>query len=622
MNQPISSLIWDLKYRYRLNGKEEDQCIEDTWQRVARAIARPEKLAVRARWQREFYDQLEGFQFLPGGRILAGAGTKHQVTLFNCFVMDIPNDSLKGIFEALLEGALTLQQGGGVGYDFSVLRPAGDLVKKTGLTSSGPVSFMRIWDTTCGILLSTGMRRGAMMGVMRCDHPDIEAFIEAKRDPHELRHFNVSVLVTDAFMQAVKSNADWPLRFPAFGDKCKTYRTVKAKALWEKIIRSAYDYAEPGVIFGDTVNRCNNLWYTETIHATNPCGEIPLPAYGACDLGSINLTQCVVAPFTDQAKIDWNKIDKLAHVGTRFLDNVIDVSRYPLHAQRKKAESTRRIGLGVTGLADLFVMLGMRYGSPESVKLASEMMKRISEVSWYTSIELAKEKGVFPAYQLDYLKGAFVQTLSDSLRRQLSSHGVRNSHHNTIAPTGTISLLANNVSNGIEPIFRAEYVRHVRLPNDELATHTVQDYAYGLWQTSFVTSPEPDEGVRDHSVRCHPEASKMPKDLPRLRRSFGAKDAPLDDKVLPPAWVDAHALTPDEHLSVQAAMQPYIDNAISKTINIPSDFPFEQLEGVYTRAYELGLKGCTVFRPNPITGNVLEEKHDSTQQVDRCCQLE
>jgi ribonucleoside-diphosphate reductase alpha chain len=302
------------------------------------------------------------------------------VTLFNCFVMDIAKDSLKGIFGGLLEGALTLQQGGGVGYDFSVLRPKGDLVKKTGIASSGPVSFMRIWDTTCSILLSTGVRRGAMMGVMRCDHPDIEEFIEAKRDPHALRHFNVSVFVTDAFMEAVKNDAEWNLIFPINGGTSRgdVYRVVKARELWHKIIRSAYDYAEPGVLFGDTINRMNNLWYCERITATNPCGEIPLPPYGACDLGAVNLTQFVISPFRSDAKLDWTGIEETVKIATRFLDNVIDVSRYPLQSQRKQAQGTRRIGLGVTGLADALVMLGIHYGSAESIHFARDVMMRIS----------------------------------------------------------------------------------------------------------------------------------------------------------------------------------------------------------------------------------------------------
>lgn len=569
LNEPISMTVWENKYRYRQGEKLIDQSIADTWQRVSKAIAQAEKTAERSHWESEFNRILQDFRFLPGGRILAGAGTNHKVTLFNCFVMNIATDSLKSIFDALEEGALTLQQGGGVGYDFSVLRPSGADVKKTGTQSSGPVSFMRIWDAMCSVLLSTGTRRGAMMGVLRCDHPDIEEFITAKENPHELRHFNVSVMITDAFMQAVKQDAEWPLIFSNH-----VYRKIRARELWNKIIRSAYDYAEPGVLFVDTINRMNNLWYCERIHATNPCGEIPLPPYGACDLGAINLTQFVSAPFTASAAIQWSELEDVVRIATRFLDNIIDVSRYPLKAQRQQALGTRRIGLGITGLADVFVMLGMHYGNSQSLSLARDIMKRIAEVTWQTSIELAREKSKFPFFVKEYLQGEFVTTLNASLQKDLKKFGVRNSHHNTIAPTGTISLLANNISNGIEPIFRAEYVRHVRAIKDETLTFRVQDYAYHHW---------------------------------RVKNK---------NEIMPPAWADTESLAPAAHLQMQAVVQTYIDNAISKTINIPHDFPFEQLSDVYTDAYKLGLKGCTIFRPNPITGSVLEvpEEH--------CCQFE
>jgi ribonucleoside-diphosphate reductase alpha chain len=591
LKEPISKVVWDSKYRYRQDSEVLDHTIEDTWQRVAKAIAKAEKRPERQHWERAFYHLLEGFHFLPGGRILAGAGTKHNVTLFNCFVMNIASDSLPGIFSALKEGGLTLQQGGGIGYDFSVLRPSGDRAKKSGAKASGPISFMRIWDTMCQVLVSTGARRGAMMGVLRCDHPDIETFISAKEEANELRHFNVSVMVSDLFMEAVKQDAEWALVFPTEegGQKelvyrhwgtsstpvaCRVYRYVRARDLWHKMIRSAYDCAEPGVLFLDTINRMNNLWYRERINATNPCGEIPLPPYGACNLGSLNLTQFVRGAFSKEAYLDWSSLEETAHIATRFLDNVIDVSRYPLNVQKQQALGSRRLGLGITGLGDAFVMLGLRYGSPASIALAAEIMQRIASVTWQTSIELAREKGVFPFYTQDYLRGNFVATLSHSLRRELEKYGVRNSHHNTIAPTGTISLLANNVSNGVEPIFLANYDRHVRITPDETTTFRVQDYAYHCWQQAHQT------------------------------------------EAMPPAWIDTGLLMPEAHLQMQGAVQPYIDNAISKTINIPPSFPFEKLADVYTKAYELGLKGCTVFRPNPITGSVLEvpEEH--------CCQYE
>ncbi len=570
--QPISQAIWEMKYRYQRPDGTVETSVEETWLRVARAIAQAEKADERAQWERAFLGILQGFQFLPGGRILAGAGTQHAVTLFNCFVMDIAEDSMTGIFDALREGALTLQQGGGIGYDFSVLRPAGTMAVRTGMPASGPVSFMQIWDAMCGVLLSTGARRGAMMGVLSCDHPDIEAFIDAKADARLLRHFNVSVRVSDRFMRAVKDNHEWPLVFGG-----TVYRTVKARELWHKIIRHAYDFAEPGVLFGDTINRMNNLFYCETINATNPCGEIPLPSYGACDLGAINLTQFISAPFTAQAKLNWTALEETVRIATRFLDDVITVSKYPLPAQENMAHQTRRIGLGVTGLADLFVMLGLRYGSKASADLARDIMKKMAEATWQTSIELAREKGIFPLYSKAYLQGEFVKTLDASLQKQLATHGVRNSHHNTIAPAGTISLLANNISNGIEPVFQASYHRKVRQANDDVVTYRVEDYAYHLHQ-------------------------KTQKDLP-------------------PAWIDTNALTPSEHLLIQGAMQPYIDNAISKTINLPADFPFDQLTDVYSEAYKMGLKGCTIFRPNAVTGSVLESDKTEKPSSDPCCTL-
>lgn len=587
----ISEFIWDMKYRYRYHEKILDQSIEDTWQRVAKAAARFEPKEDRQNWQKKFYNILENFHFLPGGRIIAGSGTKHGVTLFNCFVMPILEDSLHGIFDALKEGALTLQQGGGVGYDFSTLRPRGFPVQQVGVMASGPVSFMRIWNAMCATMLSTGARRGAMMGVLRCDHPDIEEFITAKSDPNELRHFNVSVLVSDAFMQAVENNSDWELVFPLenhtaneiihrhwSGSReiipCQVVRRMNARELWQKIIKSAYDYAEPGVLFEDTMNIQNNLWYREWISATNPCGEIPLPSYGACNLGAINLTQFIINPFAENAAVDWDKLAETAAIATRFLDNIIDVSRYPLKMQKQEALATRRIGLGLTGLADLFVMLNIRYGSDPSLALAKRLMKTIAETTWQTSIELAKERGAFPLFQKEkYLQGHFVKQLPPNIQQGIAEHGVRNSHHNTIAPAGTISLLANNVSNGLEPVFSAHYERNVRSQNGELIKFSVSDYVLNLWHQS------------------HDAAS------------------------LPPAWVDSQTLTPDDHLQIQAAIQPYIDNAISKTINLPENFPFERLSEVYTKAYRLGLKGCTIYRPNPISGSVLQ----ITEPVDRCC---
>lgn len=593
--ESLSYFIWDTKYRYRENGDIIDHTLADTWRRVAKAIASAEKKEARAYWESIFYNILEDFKFLPGGRILAGAGTAHQVTLFNCFVMSIEEDSLTSIFKALGEGALSLQQGGGIGYDFSILRPQGDLAKKTGVTASGPVSFMRIWDAMCKVLLTTGARRGAMMAVLRCDHPDIEAFIAAKADPNELRHFNVSVMVSDEFMKAVKKDAEWPLVFPVddkttissteilyrpYGKQresvpCRIYRTIKARTLWQKLMQSAYHYAEPGVLFEDTINRFNNLNYAEYIHATNPCGEIPLPDYGACNLGAINLTAFIQSPFSNQASIKWTMLEETVRAAVRFQDNVIDVSHYPLEKQRQQSLHTRRIGLGITGLADTFIMLGMRYGSMESIALASKIMKRIATISWETSIELAKEKGAFPLFKEDYTRGLFVKTLPSHLQENLKKFGIRNSHHNTIAPTGTISLLANILSSGIEPIFQAQYDRIIRSENNNSLIYKVKNYSLALWENQH-------------------------------------------GQGLPPAFVDSQSLKPEDHLLIQAAIQPYIDHAISKTINLPAQFPFELVENIYRQAYELGLKGCTIFRPNPITGSVLQ----GSTSNETCCERE
>lgn len=573
-HESISLEIWETKYRYVLDNKIRETSITETWQRVARAIALGENSHERQMWENKFYDLVTDFKFLPGGRILAGAGTQHNVTLFNCFVMQIAKDSLSQIFSALKEGALTLQEGGGVGYDFSVLRPKGALAKRTGILASGPVSFMKIWNTTCGILLSTGARRGAMMGVLRCDHPDIVQFINAKKDAAELRHFNVSVLISDAFMKAVNNDEVWPLVF-----KKKIYQVIKAKDLWEQIIKSSYDYAEPGVLFEDTINRQNTLHYCEHISATNPCGEIPLPPYGACNLGSLNLTQFIHHPFEGSATLDWHALENAAMIATRFLDNVIDVSRFPLVIQKKQANNTRRIGLGITGLGSALVMLGIKYGSEASYQFAQDVMCRIAEVTWDTSVELARERGSFVLFAAkDYLRGEFLQNVSEAIKNKIAKYGMRNSHHNTIAPAGTISLLANNISSGIEPIFQDQYSRYVIDSSGERKKYDVTEYCMRLWQQ---TKP---------------------------------------NTKYPHAWVHAHDIAPQQHLKMQAALQPYIDNAISKTINIPTDFPFEQLRDIYARAYEMKLKGCTIFRPNAITGNVLESVPPE-ELVERCCQL-
>ena len=372
---PVSSRIWDAKYRFRqADGTPIDLTIEDTWRRIARALAAAETDA--ARWERPFYEALENFRFLPAGRIMAGAGTDRHVTLFNCFVMGDIADDLGSIFDHLREAALTMQQGGGIGYDFSSLRPKGAPVKGVGADASGPLSFMDVWDAMCRTIMSAGALRGAMMATMRCDHPDIEDFIASKREAGRLRNFNLSVLATDPFMAAVEADADWPLVFGG-----RTYKTLRARALFDSITRATYDYAEPGVIFIDRINARNNLYYCETIRSTNPCGEQPLPPYGACLLGSINLARLVRFPFTAEAGIDAGELAGLVATAVRMMDNTIDISGFPLEAQRQEAIAKRRIGLGMTGLADALMMCGLRYGSVDAAQMAGEWARRISRAA-------------------------------------------------------------------------------------------------------------------------------------------------------------------------------------------------------------------------------------------------
>jgi ribonucleoside-diphosphate reductase alpha chain len=559
---PISQRIWDMKYRFRHPGGEPvDVDLDATWWRVARALAAPEKDPER--WAARFHEALTGFKFLPAGRVIAGAGTGRTVTLFNCFVMGTVPDSMNGIFEGLREAALTMQQGGGIGHDFSTLRPTGAPVVGVGADASGPLSFMDVWDSMCRTIMSAGSRRGAMMATLRCDHPDIEAFVDAKRDPKRLRMFNVSVLVTDAFMQAVKDDADWPLVFAG-----KVYKTLKARALWERIMRATYDVAEPGVIFIDRVNRRNNLAYCETIQATNPCGEQPLPPYGACLLGSINLAALIVDPFTPTARLYAEALEELVPLAVRMLDNVVEVSQFPLPQQKAEALAKRRIGLGVTGLADALIFCGVRYGSPEAVKLTREWLAAVQRLSYLASTDIAAEKGSFPLFERDkYLAGETIRELPEDVRTAIGRYGIRNSLVNSIAPTGTISLLADNVSSGIEPVFAFSHTRHVLQPDGSKLEESVEDHALRLWHTVKGDQPPPSD-----------------------------------------VFVDAQTLSPADHLAMQAAAQDYVDSSISKTINLPRDISFEAFKSVYEHAYALNCKGCTTYRPNDVTGAVLEVK--------------
>jgi ribonucleoside-diphosphate reductase alpha chain len=557
----IAHQIWDMKYRFRQpDGTPIDSDVADSWGRVALAASAAEAPEDRREQALAFAEALAGYRFLPAGRILAGAGTGRSVTLFNCFVMGTIPDSMDGIFSHLREAALTLQQGGGIGYDFSTIRPRGAPVEGVGADASGPVSFMDVWDAMCRTIMSAGSRRGAMMATLLCDHPDVEDFIAAKRRPGRLQNFNLSVLVTDAFMEAVRTDADWPLQFGG-----RVYKTVRARALWDRIMQSTYDYAEPGVIFIDRINAEDNLGYCETIRATNPCGEQPLPPYGACLLGSINLARLVRHPFEENAELDIGELERLTATAIRLLDNVIDVSRFPLEAQRAEAQAKRRIGLGVTGLADALIFCRVRYGSPESIELIERWLEAIAHAAYRASVDLAKLKGPFPLFDAgEYLQRPFIQRLPDDIREGIAQHGIRNGLLTSIAPTGTISLYAGNVSSGIEPVFAYSYSRRVLMPDG---------------------TPE-EQIVRDFAVAA-------------FREKFG------DTAELPDYFVSAQTLSPDDHLAVQAAAQKYVDSSISKTINLPESISFEAFKDIYVKAYESGCKGCTTYRPNEVTGSVL-----------------
>ncbi|MEO9823060.1 MAG: adenosylcobalamin-dependent ribonucleoside-diphosphate reductase [Paracoccaceae bacterium] len=555
---PIAEQIWDMKYRFKkADGTPIDGSVEDTWRRIARALAEVEEDT--AHWEDVFFEALSDFKYLPAGRITAGAGTARSVTLFNCFVMGTIPDSMGGIFEGLKEAALTMQQGGGIGYDFSTIRPKGADVKGVAADASGPLSFMDVWDAMCRTIMSAGSRRGAMMATLRCDHPDVEDFISAKSDPARLRNFNVSVLVTDAFMAAVKADGPWDLVFAG-----KVYQTVQARDLWNKIMRATFEYAEPGVIFIDRINATNNLAYCETIAATNPCGEQPLPPYGACLLGSINLARLVSGAFEKGASLDEVALDALVATAVRMMDNVVDASRFPLEEQAAEARNKRRIGLGVTGLADALLMMGLRYGSDEAARQTSRWLHRIARAAYLASVQLAKEKGPFPLFDSDaFLASGALAHMDEDVREAIREHGIRNALLTSIAPTGTISLYAGNVSSGIEPVFAYAYTRKVLQKDGSRTEEEVVDYAVQAWRDK------------------------------------------MGDAELPDYFVNAQTLAPLDHVKMQAAAQEWIDSSISKTINCPEDISFKDFKEVYMEAYETGCKGCTTYRPNAVTGSVL-----------------
>ncbi len=566
----ISQQIWDMKYRLKTtDGEAVDKTIEDSWRRVADALAACEAPVSQQAWADTFYEALKDYKYLPAGRILAGAGTGRDVTLFNCFVMGCVPDSLDGIFSNLKEAALTMQQGGGIGYDFSTIRPKGALVKGVGADASGPLSFMDVWDSMCRTIMSAGYRRGAMMATMRCDHTDIEDFNKAKRDPGRLRMFNLTVLVTDSFMKAVEEDQPWDLVFDG-----TVFKTLAARDLWDTIMRSTYAYAEPGVIFIDRINARNNLAYCEEIFATNPCGEQPLPPYGACLLGSVNLARFITQPFEEDAALDEAALKQTIHTAVRMMDNVVDVSQFPLDEQRQEAKAKRRIGLGVTGLADALIMVGQRYGGARSLKTIDHWLGLLQREAYLASVDLAKEKGAFPLFDRDqYLASPTIKALDEDVQTAIAEHGIRNALVTSVAPTGTISLFADNVSSGLEPVFSFTYTRKVLMPDNTRKEETVSDYAYR-----------------------------------KFREKFG-EDAPLPDY-----FVTAQTLSPMDHVKVQAVVQRHIDSSISKTINCPEDISFEDFKDVYAEAYRSGCKGCTTYRPNDVTGSVLETKDEQGKE--------
>lgn len=620
--QPISEEIWERKYKLTTPNPEfpNDLSVQDTWGRIAKATAESpiqlynEGSLCRVDWKNRealFNSALEDFKYLPAGRITAGAGSGRAVTLFNCYVMGEIGDDLNSIFSNLREAALTMQQGGGIGYDFSPIRPTGAPVKGVDADASGPLSFMDVWDAMCRTIMSAGARRGAMMATIRCDHPDLMDFIQAKHEKGRLNMFNMSVLATDDFMEAVNNDDDWPLchevapkepveytprratRENPFGktvteiDGRHVYEVVRAADLWDAIMENTYNHAEPGVLFVDRINKMNNLWYVETISSTNPCGEQPLPPYGACLLGSVNLARMVVRPFQGDAYIDFQEIKRIAAIAVRMTDAVIDISNFPLPEQQAEAKFKRRMGIGITGLADMLYMANMTYGSDQAADAAELVMKTITIEAYRESIRLAREFGPCPATEtfdqrVLFLKSGFMSNpeFPSELQDEFMSYGIRNALLTSIAPTGTISMYAGNVSSGIEPIFAPSYMRKVLDDNGkDSRKQLVEDYA-----------------VLRHREYCE---------------SLGLDS---EDERFTKHLVTAQTLTPEDHLVMQAAVQKWVDSSISKTINCPKEISFEDFKAVYLRAYELGLKGCTTYRPNDTLGSVLEIVEDEPKE--------
>ena len=639
--QDVSLDIWDKKYRLKSKqGEHVDKDIDDSFIRVARALADVEIPAKREEWYEKFLWALR-HGAIPAGRITSNAGAlehKPATSTINCTVSGIVEDSMSGILDKVHEAGLTLKAGCGIGYEFSTLRPKGAFVAGAGAYTSGPLSFMDIYDKMCFTVSSAGGRRGAQMATFDISHPDVTDFIKAKRENGRLRQFNLSCLITKEFMEAVKADSDWKVAFPVTEKEsivdglnvndesqvvwrewpvkgkyltktegidagkvaCRVYKTIKARRLWDIIMSSTYDFAEPGFILIDRVNEMNNNWFCENIRATNPCGEQPLPPYGACLLGSVNLTKFVKKPFTDEAFFDWAEYKEVIAIFTRMLDNVVEINGLPLEEQRKEIIRKRRHGMGYLGLGSSLTMLKMRYGDDDSLKFTEEVSRILAEVGWETGIDLADEKGAAPIMEEEFVVTAdmlakrpemaadgikvgakvkakvllgkysrYMQQFPEGLRNKIAKKGVRFTHHSSIAPTGTISLsLANNASNGIEPSFAHHYSRNV-IREGKKSKEKVDVYSY---------------------------------ELLAYRELINSKAMPFsenEDEKLPDYFLDSSTIQAKAHVDIQAASQKWIDSSISKTINVPTDYDYEDFKNIYLYAYDKGLKGCTTFRFNP-----------------------